>query len=55
MKIEIKPFNDRVRFALAVTSIRQGARTGAAKPERPIFRADTPKIALSPTKVPLIP
>jgi hypothetical protein len=42
MKIEVKPFNDRVRFTPAITFIRMKRRAGAAKPVSPAIAEKIP-------------
>jgi hypothetical protein len=38
MKIEVKPFNDHVRFVPTITFIRLKNRTGAAQPAHCFFK-----------------
>jgi hypothetical protein len=51
MKIEIKPFNDRVRFNPAITFIRLKNRANALKPVHCLFGHDTRRKISTPAGI----
>jgi len=51
MKIEIKPFNDRVRFTLSITFIRLKKRKNAVRPVRCLFGHDARRKISTPARI----